>query len=150
MLEAYKRCLERFSVIKTSYVQISKEQDEIYSKKDELYGKRYRMFMEGFNFISLKLKECYQELTVHGDADLELHDSSDPFSMGILYSARPPKKTWKSMLKLSGGEKTIASLALIFALHYYKPAPLYFMDEIDAALDFNNVAIVGKFIKERT
>lgn len=54
------------------------------------------------------------------------------------------------MLKLSGGEKTIASLALIFALHYYKPAPLYFMDEIDAALDFNNVSIVGKFIKERT
>lgn len=54
------------------------------------------------------------------------------------------------MSKLSGGEKTLSSLALVFALHYFKPTPLYFMDEIDAALDFRNVAIVGKYIKERT
>jgi structural maintenance of chromosome 4 len=53
------------------------------------------------------------------------------------------------MIKLSGGEKTLSSLAFIFALHHYKPNPLYFMDEIDAALDFKNVAIVAKYIKER-
>ncbi len=53
------------------------------------------------------------------------------------------------MNKLSGGEKTISSLALIFALHHYKPSPLYCMDEIDAALDYNNVKIVGNYIKER-
>jgi len=52
------------------------------------------------------------------------------------------------MKKLSGGEKTISSLALIFALHIYKPSPLYFMDEIDAALDYKNVAIVGEYIKK--
>lgn len=51
---------------------------------------------------------------------------------------------------LSGGEKTLSSLALVFALHYYKPSPLYVMDEIDAALDFKNVSIVGNYIKERT
>jgi len=51
------------------------------------------------------------------------------------------------MMKLSGGEKTISSLALVFALHYYKPTPLYFMDEIDAALDFKNVKTVGEYIK---
>ena len=51
------------------------------------------------------------------------------------------------MLKLSGGEKTLASLSLIFSLHYYKPTPLYFMDEIDAALDFKNVRTVGLYIK---
>jgi Chromosome segregation ATPases len=49
-----------------------------------------------------------------------------------------------------GGEKTLSSLALVFALHYYKPTPLYFMDEIDAALDYKNVAIVGNYIKEKT
>jgi len=49
-----------------------------------------------------------------------------------------------------GGEKTLSSLALVFSLHYFKPNPLYFMDEIDAALDFKNVQIVAKFIKERT
>ena len=51
---------------------------------------------------------------------------------------------------MSGGEKTLSSLSLIFALHYYKPTPLYFMDEIDAALDFKNVSIVGEYIKKRT
>jgi len=53
-------------------------------------------------------------------------------------------------MKLSGGEKTLSSLAFIFALHHFKPTPLYFMDEIDAALDFKNVAIVAKYLKERT
>ena len=52
------------------------------------------------------------------------------------------------MTKLSGGEKTLSSLSLIFALHVYKPSPLYCMDEIDAALDFQNVAIVGKYIRD--
>jgi structural maintenance of chromosome 4 len=53
------------------------------------------------------------------------------------------------MSKLSGGEKTLSSLSLIFALHHYKPSPLYCMDEIDAALDYKNVAIVGNYIKKR-
>ena len=53
------------------------------------------------------------------------------------------------MSKLSAGEKTISSLALIFALHHYKPSPLYCMDEIDAALDYKNVEIVGRYIKDR-
>jgi hypothetical protein len=63
---------------------------------------------------------------------------------------RPPRKSWKQIGHLSGGEKTLSSLALVFALHHYKPTPLYVMDEIDAALDFKNVSIVGNYIKERT
>jgi len=54
------------------------------------------------------------------------------------------------MSKLSGGEKTLSSLALIFSLHYFRPTPLYFMDEIDAALDYKNVSIIGDYVKERT
>ena len=77
-------------------------------------------------------------------------DSLDPFSEGIVFSVRPPKKTWKSIANLSGGEKTLSSLALVFALHHYKPTPLYVMDEIDAALDFKNVSIVGNYVVERT
>ncbi len=53
------------------------------------------------------------------------------------------------MSKLSGGEKTLSSLSLIFALHLFKPSPLYCMDEIDAALDYKNVAIVAKYIREK-
>ena len=60
---------------------------------------------------------------------------------------RPFKKSWKNISNLSGGEKTLSSLALVFALHHYKPTPLYVMDEIDAALDFKNVSIVANYIK---
>lgn len=90
--------------------------------------------MAGFNAVSLKLKEMYQMITLGGDAELELVDSLDPFSEGILFSVRPPKKSWKNIANLSGGEKTLSSLSLVFALHHYKPTPLYVMDEIDAAL----------------
>ncbi|XP_011164521.2 structural maintenance of chromosomes protein 4 [Solenopsis invicta] len=112
--------------------------------------RRIQEFLHGFSLINTKLKEMYQMITLGGDADLELVDSLDPLSEGIVFSVRPPKKSWKSIDKLSGGEKTLSSLALIFALHHYKPTPLYFMDEIDAALDFKNVSIVGNYIKERT
>lgn len=108
------------------------------------------MFMDGFGMISLKLKEMYQMITLGGDAELELVDSLDPFSEGIVFSVRPPKKSWKNISNLSGGEKTLSSLSLVFALHHYKPTPLYVMDEIDAALDFKNVSIVANYIKERT
>ena len=64
-----------------------------------------------------------------------------------MFSVRPPRKSWKNISVLSGGEKTLASLALVFALHHYRPSPLYVMDEIDAALDTVNVSIVGYFIK---
>jgi structural maintenance of chromosome 4 len=67
-----------------------------------------------------------------------------------VFSVRPPKKSWKNISNLSGGEKTLSSLSLVFALHHYKPTPLYVMDEIDAALDFKNVSIVGHYIKEQT
>ena len=106
--------------------------------------------MEGFNQISYKLKEMYQMITLGGDAELELVDSLDPFAEGIVFSVRPPKKSWKNISNLSGGEKTLSSLALVFALHHYKPTPLYVMDEVDAALDYKNVSIVGNYIKERT
>lgn len=111
---------------------------------------RLTEFMSGFAIVTTKLKELYQMITLGGDAELELVDSLDPFSEGIVFSVRPPKKTWKNISNLSGGEKTLSSLALVFALHYYKPTPLYVMDEIDAALDFKNVSIVGNYIKERT
>jgi structural maintenance of chromosome 4 len=108
------------------------------------------MFMDGFGLITLKLKEMYQMITLGGDAELELVDTLDPFSEGIVFSVRPPKKSWKNISNLSGGEKTLSSLALVFALHHFKPTPLYVMDEIDAALDFKNVSIVANYIKERT
>ncbi|XP_043470645.1 structural maintenance of chromosomes protein 4 [Leptopilina heterotoma] len=139
------------------YLERAAELDVITTERNNLRdiyegAKRRRMeeFRNGFKIITTKLKEMYQMITLGGDAELELVDSLDPFSEGIVFSVRPPKKSWKNISNLSGGEKTLSSLALIFALHHYKPTPFYFMDEIDAALDFKNVSIVGNYIKERT
>ncbi|MCO5547330.1 hypothetical protein L7F22_000778 [Adiantum nelumboides] len=129
---------------------VTQERDDLKKTYDDLRKKRLDEFMAGFNAISLKLKEMYQMITLGGDAELELVDSLDPFAEGVVFSVRPPKKSWKNIGNLSGGEKTLSSLALVFALHHYKPTPLYVMDEIDAALDFKNVSIVGHYIKDRT
>ncbi|XP_075650874.1 structural maintenance of chromosomes protein 4 isoform X2 [Castanea sativa] len=130
--------------------KVTQQRDDIKRQYDEWRKKRLDEFMAGFNAISLKLKEMYQMITLGGDAELELVDSLDPFSEGVVFSVRPPKKSWKNIANLSGGEKTLSSLALVFALHHYKPTPLYVMDEIDAALDFKNVSIVGHYVKDRT
>ena len=106
----------------------------------DLRSLRLSQFMAGFTTISSHLKSMYQLITLGGNAELELVDSLDPFSEGILFSVMPPKKSWKNIGNLSGGEKTLSSLALVFALHVYRPTPLYVMDEIDAALDFRNVS----------
>lgn len=129
---------------------VTNQRDDVKKQYDDWRKKRLDEFMEGFNTISLKLKEMYQMITLGGDAELELVDSLDPFSEGVVFSVRPPKKSWKNIANLSGGEKTLSSLALVFALHHYKPTPLYVMDEIDAALDFKNVSIVGHYVKDRT
>ena len=147
--------LEEFVAKQIEVVQKEKElqncRDRTAIAKSEfelVRQKRFSRFMEGFVLIAEKLKEIYRTLTLGGDAELELVDSLDPFSEGVQLSIRPPKKSWKTVQNLSGGEKTLSSLALIFALHAFKPAPIYIMDEIDAALDFKNVSIVGSFVRK--
>jgi structural maintenance of chromosome 4 len=138
------------------FLQRANELDEITNLRNEARAAhdntrkiRHTEFLTGFNVITGKLKEMYQMITLGGDAELELVDSLDPFTEGIVFSVRPPNKSWKMISNLSGGEKTLSSLALVFALHYYKPTPLYVLDEIDAALDFKNVSIVANYIKVR-
>ena len=149
-IEAFAKKAEEYEERAAELSAATEERDNTREAYDKLKQKRLNEFMDGFNIISLKLKEMYQMITLGGDAELELVDSLDPFSEGIVFSVRPPKKSWKNIANLSGGEKTLSSLALVFALHHYKPTPLYVMDEIDAALDFKNVSIVGHYIKERT
>ncbi|CDW77228.1 structural maintenance of chromosomes protein [Stylonychia lemnae] len=142
----------RFQDYQEKQSRLKEVEDALGKMKEEhnhLKRKRHDDFMSGFQVISTKLKEMYRLITNGGDAELEALDALDPFSEGIQFHVRPLKKSWKQMSKLSGGEKTISSLSLIFALHHYKPSPLYCMDEIDAALDYKNVAIVGDYIKKR-
>ncbi|KAJ4707448.1 Structural maintenance of chromosomes protein [Melia azedarach] len=146
----YRRKVSLYNERVEDLTTVTQRRDDVKKQYDEWRKKRLDEFMAGFNAISLKLKEMYQMITLGGDAELELVDSLDPFSEGVVFSVRPPKKSWKNIANLSGGEKTLSSLALVFALHHYKPTPLYVMDEIDAALDFKNVSIVGHYVKDRT
>ena len=171
VLAEYRRRVEEHAARSSDLATAVSQRDAAKKRCDDLRRLRLEGFMEGFSTISLRLKEMYQMITMGGNAELELVDSLDPFSEGILFSVMPPKKSWKNISNLSGGEKTLSSLALVFALHHYKPTPLYVMDEIDAALDFRNVSsisllkmelwdsrltlpikvsIVANYIKERT
>ena len=148
-IEEYRHKLKEFKQKLQEMEAVCSTRDEVRKALEFLRQERLGMFLAGFNTISLKVKEMYQMLTLGGDAELELVDTTDPFAKGISFSVRPPKKTWKAITQLSGGEKTLSSLSLVFALHYFKPTPLYFLDEIDAALDTRNVAIIANYIKQR-
>ncbi|KAJ3368343.1 hypothetical protein GGF31_006434 [Allomyces arbusculus] len=114
---------------------------------EELKKTRLSQFLAGYADISARLKEMYTLITAGGNAELELVDSMDPFAEGLVFSVMPPRKSWKQIANLSGGERTLASLALVFALHGYRPTPLYVLDEIDAALDFRNVSIIAHYLR---
>lgn len=75
--------------------------------------------------------------------------AQEPYLTGIRYNAIPPTKQFRDMAQLSGGEQTVAALALLFAIHRYQPSPFFVLDEIDAALDADNVGKVARYIRER-
>ena len=148
VLAEYRKRVEEHASRSLDLAEAVAARDAAKKRCDDLRRLRLEGFMEGFSTISLRLKEMYQMITMGGNAELELVDSLDPFSEGILFSVMPPKKSWKNISNLSGGEKTLSSLALVFALHHYKPTPLYVMDEIDAALDFRNVSFPVLYLED--
>jgi structural maintenance of chromosome 4 len=149
LVEYAKREKER-EARAVAFRAITAIRDEQRSIFERLRKQRLDEFMVGFRKIGTDLKTMYRMITHGGDAELELNDRIDPFTEGINFAVRPPRKAWTHIGMLSGGEKTLASLSLVFALHEFKPTPLYVMDEIDAALDWRNVSFVANYIKERT
>ncbi|EOD19992.1 hypothetical protein EMIHUDRAFT_451041 [Emiliania huxleyi CCMP1516] len=118
-------------------------------------AQRVERFMSCFSHVSKVIDDIYKELTkvegvpLGGTAFLSLEDPSEPYLHGIKFTAMPPAKRFRDMEQLSGGERTLAALALLFAMHDYRPSPFFVMDEIDAALDNVNVTSVAKFIRAR-
>lgn len=139
-----------WTAMQAEFVEVDGERNAALQQHDLLSRQRHTEFMTGLRSITQHLRQMYSLITMGGTAELELVDSLDPFSEGVAFSVMPPRKSWKAIANLSGGEKTLASLALVFALHCYKPCPVYVMDEIDAALDFRNVSIVASYIRHRT
>lgn len=114
------------------------------------------MFYDAFSHISEKIDKVYKDLTKNatftlgGTAYLMLEDSDEPYLEGIKYHAMPPMKRFRDMEQLSGGEKSVAALALLFAIHSFKPSPFFVLDEVDAALDNTNVSMVASYIREHS
>lgn len=121
---------------------------------NEVKELRTELFMKAFTHISDRIDGIYKELTksstapLGGSAYLTLEDEEEPYAAGIRYHAMPPMKRFKDMELLSGGEKTMAALALLFAIHSYQPSPFFVLDEIDAALDNTNVQKIANYIKQ--
>jgi structural maintenance of chromosome 1 len=121
---------------------------------EDVKQKRYDLFMKAFNHISENIGGTYKDLTkspqfpLGGTAYLDTEDSTEPYLAGLKYHAMPPLKRFRDMEHLSGGEKTIAALALLFAIHSYQPSPVCVLDEVDAALDNVNVSRVAKYVRE--
>ncbi|KAK5972689.1 SMC hinge domain-containing protein [Trichostrongylus colubriformis] len=150
IINDYKEKLKKLEAERAVLDAARETMEEHMAVLDNMRRDRLVEFMDGFERIGLGLKEMYQMITLGGDASLDLKDSMDPFTQGIQFMVRPPKKSWKQIENLSGGEKTLASLSLVFALHHYRPTPLYVMDEIDAALDTRNISMIAHYIKDRT
>ena len=99
------------------------------------------------------LKRTYRELTcsdeeMGGEAYLDLEDQLTPFAGGVRYNVMPPSKRFRDMSLLSGGEKTLAALALVFAGQEYQKPPFIVLDEVDAPLDCYNVRSVRRFLSK--
>ena len=122
---------------------------------DEVKKKRFDLFNRAFLHIQEQISHVYKELTrtdaypLGGQAYLDIEEDNDqPYLSGIKYHAMPPLKRFRDMEHLSGGEKTMAALALLFAIHSYQPSPFFVLDEVDAALDNANVEKIKKYIRE--
>ncbi len=114
------------------------------------------MFNRAYDHISKNIDPIYKDLTkskafpLGGTAYLSLEDTEEPYNGGVKYYAMPPTKRFRDMDQLSGGEKTMAALALLFAIHSYQPSPFFVLDEVDAALDNANVARIANYIREHS
>lgn len=112
--------------------------------------------MEAYNHIEEALKTIYTDMTksskhpLGGNAYLSLDDTEEPYAGGLKFNAMPPMKRFRDMEQLSGGEKTVAALSLLFAIHSFHPAPFFVMDEVDAALDNINLRKVCNYISQRS
>jgi len=109
------------------------------------------MFMKCFEFVSQQIDETYKEISRNPGAQayLSVENSDEPYLDGVSYNCVAPGKRFRPMDNLSGGEKTIAALALIFAVHAFRPSPFFVLDEVDAALDNTNIGKVADFIISR-
>jgi chromosome segregation protein len=113
----------------------------------EIEKKKREKVVEVVAQVNTHFREIYGELSAGGEGEIALENPDDPLAAGLLIKARPVGKTVGRLEQLSGGEKSLASLAFIFALQRYDPSPLYVFDEVDMSLDGMNAEYVGRLLR---
>ncbi|XP_056653602.1 structural maintenance of chromosomes protein 1B isoform X5 [Monodelphis domestica] len=119
---------------------------------EQVKKKRYDLFSQCFEHVSVSIDQIYKKLCRNNSAQafLSPENPEEPYLEGISYNCVAPGKRFMPMDNLSGGEKCVAALALLFAVHSFRPAPFFVLDEVDAALDNTNIGKVSSYIREQT
>ncbi|KAI8051447.1 P-loop containing nucleoside triphosphate hydrolase protein [Syncephalis plumigaleata] len=155
VLDRLDNAENRYRTVERDFEQARRNAEEAQTLFKQVKQERYRRFMEAFGHIEAKIDQIYKDLTKNrsfplgGTAYLSVENTEEPYLEGIRYHAMPPMKRFRDMEQLSGGEKTVAAFALLLAIHSYRPAPFFVMDEVDAALDNANVARIASYINEQ-
>nr|KAF6497852.1 structural maintenance of chromosomes 1B [Rousettus aegyptiacus] len=151
-LENLKTVRDKFQESTDAFEASRKEARICRQEFEQVKKKRYDLFSQCFEHVSVSIDQIYKKLCRNNSAQafLSPENPEEPYLEGISYNCVAPGKRFMPMDNLSGGEKCVAALALLFAVHSFRPAPFFVLDEVDAALDNTNIGKVSSYIKEQT
>lgn len=147
---SYEEKAARKEELDTQIKTLSTERQSILDKMNGFEQQKKEAFMTTFNAINENFKDIYHQLS-EGEGKLILENENDPLSAGMTIEAKPRDKTTNNKLgALSGGEKALTALALVFSIQKYLPAPFYALDEVDASLDTMNVERIAEMVRKQS
>ncbi|MCM1187227.1 MAG: chromosome segregation protein SMC [Lachnoclostridium sp.] len=149
-IEDYKNLMERYTFMKTQHEDLVEAEKTLEGIIEELDSAMRKQFAEKFEEINREFDKVFKELFGGGKGTLELMEDEDILEAGIRIIAQPPGKKLQNMMQLSGGEKALSAIALLFAIQNLKPSPFCLLDEIEAALDDSNVVRFAKYLHKLT
>ena len=149
-IEEYQTQMERYTFLKAQHDDLIKAEEELKGIIEELDSRMRELFTEKFDEIGKEFNKVFKELFGGGNASLKLLEDEDILEAGIMINAEPPGKKLQNMMQLSGGEKALTAIALLFAIQNLKPSPFCLLDEIEAALDESNVGRYAGYLHKLT
>ena len=149
-IEDYKEISERYEFMKAQHDDLIQAEQTLQGIIDELDTGMRRQFEEKFKAIRQEFDKVFRELFGGGHGTLELMEEEDILEAGIQIISQPPGKKLQNMMQLSGGEKALTAIALLFAIQNLKPSPFCLLDEIEAALDDSNVDRFAGYLHKLT
>ena len=149
-IEEYKSVMERYTFLKGQHDDLVEAEKTLEGIISELDSAMRKQFTEKFAEIAREFDKVFKELFGGGKGTLELMEEEDILEAGIRIIAQPPGKKLQNMMQLSGGEKALTAIALLFAIQNLKPSPFCLLDEIEAALDESNVGRYAKYLHKLT